>query len=303
MSITRRQCLLAIPGLATVAAIPRSAAAAEIIAKKIPSTGEMIPVVGLGSWITFNVGNDRELQDECAEVMRAFFANGGALIDSSPMYGSSQATIGYGLGKLGFPTNLFAADKVWISSPEAGPAQIGQSQRLWGIPRFRLLQVHNLLSWEQHLSTLFEMKKSGQLDYVGITTSEGRRHGEVEKIMSTQPIDFIQVSYNVLDRDVEERILPLAAERQIAVIVNRPFRQGDLIAELDGRPLPEWLSETGTRSWPQLLLKFAVSHPSVTCAIPATSSVDHVKENMEVAIGTLMSEDLRRRLIDHIENL
>jgi len=128
----------------------RAAAAGEIIEKKIPSSGEMIPVVG---WITFNVGNDRELQDECAEVMRAFFASGGRPIDSSPMYGSSQATIGYGLEKLGLPTNLFAADKVWISSPEAGPAQIGQSQTRWGIPRFRLLQVHNLLSWEQHLSS------------------------------------------------------------------------------------------------------------------------------------------------------
>ena len=188
-----------------------------------------MPVVGLGSWITFNVGDDIVARDACAEVMRAFFEDGGRMIDSSPMYGSSQKVIGYGLDKLKQPPSLFSAEKVWISAGGRGPGQIEASRRYWGVPRFDLLQVHNLLSWDEHLRTLFAMKAAGQVRYVGITTSEGRRHRDVEQIMRTQPLDFVQVTYNILDREVEDRILPLARDRGIAVIVNRPFREGELI--------------------------------------------------------------------------
>src|SRR6266545_6623396 len=163
----------------------------QVLTKPIPSTGEAIPLVGLGSWITFNVGNDPVARNSCAEVMHAFFAAGGRLIDSSPMYGSSQKVIGYGLARLN-AQSLFSADKVWISSGASGPAQIEVSRQAWGVPRFDLLQVHNLLSWEQHLRTLLAMKAGGEVRYVGITTSEGRRHGEFERIMRTQPLDFIQ---------------------------------------------------------------------------------------------------------------
>ena len=199
--------------------------------RKIPSTGERVPAVGLGTWITFNVGADRTLRDECADVMDAFFQAGGRMIDSSPMYGSSQEVIGHGLRRLGHPQALFSADKVWISSPTAGPRQIEESRRLWDIPRFDLLQVHNLLSWESHLETLFAMKAEGRLRYVGITTSEGRRHGEFERIMAAHPLDFVQVSYNALDREVEQRILPLAhgarhrRHRQPAVPPGQPDPQ------------------------------------------------------------------------------
>ena len=177
----------------------------------IPSTGERLPAVGLGSWITFNVGDDIVARDSCTEVMGAFFEAGGRLIDSSPMYGSSQEVIGYGIGKLGKPSSLFAADKVWTSSGESGPAQIEESRRRWGIPRFDLVQVHNLLAWEEHLETLGAMKAAGDLRYVGITTSEGRRHEDFEQIMRSETLDFVQVTYNVLDRDVEDRILPWRA--------------------------------------------------------------------------------------------
>lgn len=305
MTMTRRTLVRGLGAGALLPLLPRpsSAQSSVLLTKPIPSSGEQMPVIGLGTWITFNVGDDPELRDECADVMAAFFEGGGRMIDSSPMYGSSQPAVGYGLEKLGRPAALFSAEKVWISNPVMGPAQIEQSRRHWGVPAFDLMQVHNLLSWQDHLPALLEMKAAGQLRYVGITTSEGRRHREIETIMAGQPIDFVQVSYNILDRAVEERILPLARERGIAVIANRPFRQGSLIYRLDGAPLPEWAGETGAQSWAQFLLKFIVSHPAVTCAIPATTRVDHMRENQEAGTGLLPDEPLRRRMIDYVEAL
>ncbi|MGZ9033668.1 MAG: aldo/keto reductase, partial [Rhodospirillales bacterium] len=243
--------------------------------RAIPSTGERVRAIGLGTWITFNIGDDPAAQAERTEVLGAFFAAGGGMIDSSPMYGSSQSVIGRGLSTLGHPAGLFAADKVWTPFAAAGPAQVEASRRLWGVPRFDLLQVHNLLAWETHLETLLAMKAEGRLRYVGITTSEGRRHEEFERIMRRHPLDFVQFSYNVLDREAEARLLPLARDRGIAVIANRPFRQGALTMELEGHPLPGWAADIGCESWAQALLKFIISHPDVTCAIPATSRVDH----------------------------
>lgn len=269
----------------------------------IPSTGEPLPVMGLGSWITFNVGEDPVLRDECAAVMAAFFEDGGRMIDCSPMYGSSQATIGYGLRKLGYPKALFSAEKVWTSNPANGPRQVEETRGYWGVDSFDLLQVHNLVAWERHLDTLFAMKAQGKLRYVGVTTSEGRRHDEVEQIMASQSIDFVQVTYNVLDRQVESRILPLAQERGIAVIANRPFRQGRLIRDLARHPLPEWTSDAGASSWAQFILKFIVSHPAITCAIPATTRVDHLRENMAAAVGPLPDESLRARMADYVRQL
>ena len=263
--------------------------------------GLELPVVGMGTSETFDCDDDgvptrRELVD-------VLLSAGGTVFDSSPMYGSSQTVIGYGLTKLGQPADLFAADKVWTSSGEAGPEQIEQSREFWGVEQFDLLQVHNLLAWEAHLQTLFAMKAAGQVRYVGITTSEGRRHREIEQIMRAQPIDFVQVTYNILDRDVEDRILPLALERRIAVIVNRPFRRGELTRNLQRHPLPGWAAEIGCRSWAQIILKFIVSHPAVTCAIPATTRVDHVRENLDAAAGHLPDEALRARMAAHVRAL
>ncbi len=271
--------------------------------RRIPATGEAIPPVGLGTWITFNVGDDDELRDECAAVMDAFFRAGGGMIDSSPMYGSAQQVVGYGLRKLGQPKGLFSADKVWISSGSRGPSQIEQSRSLWGVPRFDLLQVHNLLSWEEHLQTLSAMKAAGQLRYVGITTSEGRRHDLLETIMASRPLDFVQLTYNIVDREVEERILPLAADRGIGVIVNRPFQQGVLLRRLSGQPLPAWAGDIGASSWAQIVLKFIISHPAVTVAIPATSQVAHVRENMAAMSGPMPDAAMRKRMADHVRAL
>jgi diketogulonate reductase-like aldo/keto reductase len=274
-----------------------------ILTRPIPSSGEALPLVGLGTWITFNVGNDPVARDACVEVMRGFFAAGGRMIDSSPMYGSSQDAIGYGRKKLGAPERLFSADKVWISSSARGPAQIEASRRLWGVPKFDLLQVHNLLSWEAHLRTLAAMKAEGQVRTIGITTSEGRRHRDFEQIMRKEPLDFIQVTYNVLDREVEDRILPLARDRGMAVIINRPFREGELTKKLARHPLPSWAAEIDCANWAQVLLKFIVAHPAVTCAIPATSRVDHVRENMGASYGRLPDAAMRARIVAHVEKL
>jgi diketogulonate reductase-like aldo/keto reductase len=284
---------------ALAAGLPWPSAAAQehiAITRRIPGSGEAVPVVGLGSWITFNVGDDPHARAACAEVVRAFFASGGRMIDSSPMYGSSQPTIGHALASLGHPPALFAAEKVWTSVAARGPAQIEQSRAYWGVARFDLMQVHNLVAWQQHLPRLFEMKAAGRLRYVGVTTSHGRRHAEIEQVMRTQPIDFVQVTYNLLDREVERRILPLALERGIAVIVNRPFREGALLDALERHRVPGWATEIDCDGWAQAALKFITSHPAVTCAIPATSRVDHVQQNMGAARGRMPDAALRARM-------
>lgn len=287
---------LTVPGFA-------QAGSTALITKPIPSSNERIPVIGLGSSRTFNVGNDPLGLDNVAEVMRHFLSAGGILIDSSPMYGSSQPAIGYGLKKLAKTNAVFSADKVWTWEPDMGPAQMEQSRRYWNVDKFDLMQVHNLVEWEQHLKTLYRMKQQGKVRYVGITTSHGRQHDELEEIMKTQSLDFVQFSYNILDREAEKRLLPLAKKRGIAVIVNRPFQRGELIEELQGKPLPGWASEIDCKNWPQFLLKFIVSHPAVTCSIPATSQVEHVKENMAACYLRMPDKQMRTRMIDYVEKI
>jgi diketogulonate reductase-like aldo/keto reductase len=209
--------------------------------------------------------------------------------------------IGYGLRKHGLAGRVFAADKVRISAGARGREQIEQSRRYWGVPRLDLVQVHNLLSWQEHLPTLFAMKAAAQIRYVGITTSEGRRHRDIEQVMRDHPLDFVQITYNPLDREVEARLLPLARDRGIAVIVNRPFREGALLRALEGRPLPAWAAEIDCTSWAQLVLKYIVAHPAVTCAIPATTRVAHVRENVGAAAGRMPDAEMRRRIAAAVE--
>ena len=273
------------------------------LTKPIPSTQERIPLIGLGSSRTFNVADDPAGLNNVTEVMRSFFHAGGKLIDSSPMYGSSQPAIGYGLKKLAKTKDVFAADKVWTWNDGAGTEQIEQSKKLWQVEGFDLLQVHNLVAWQQHLAMLHRMKQQGKLRYVGITTSHGRRHKEFAEIMQTQELDFVQFSYNIIDREVENSLLPLAQKRGIGVIINRPFQRGDLIEKLAGKPLPAWAAQIDCSTWPQFLLKFVVSHPAVTCAIPATSQVEHLKENMLACYNRLPDMAMRQRMIDYVEKI
>ena len=279
-----------------------SAISRPVLKKVIPTTGERLPVIGMGSSVTFNV-RGTALRDRRVEVLRTFFDAGGAVIDSSPMYGSSEAVIGYGLERSAGKDALFSATKVWTLFQWLGIRQMKASRRLWGVDRFDLMQIHNMLNWEAHLETLLEWKAEGRLRYIGITTSHGRRHDALAKVMAEQPFDFVQFTYNILDREAEWRLLPLAAERGLAVIVNRPFRRGALFDLFERHPLPDWAQEFDCANWAQFFLKFIVSHPAVTCAIPATSRVDHMRENIGAAYGHLPDPEMRERMIRYVNGL
>lgn len=268
------------------------------LTKTIPSTGEPLPAIGMGSWRTFDIGEDRAALEVRKEVLRAFFAGGGRLIDSSPMYGSSQGVIGACLETLGGSGAYFSADKVWTPGSEDAPAQIERSQRRWGVERFDLLAVHNLVDWRRHLATLFQMKAEGRLRYVGVTSYAGLRYDEMERIMAEEPIDFVQLTYNIADREAEARLLPLAKERGVAVIANRPFREGGLFSAVAGKALPRFAAETGAANWAQFLLKFIISHTAITVAIPATRRVDHMQENIGAMAGPVPDAALRKRMAD-----
>ena len=306
--ITRRGLLAATAGLALApvarafARNPEVAAEAKIT-RAIPSSGERIPAVGMGTWITFNVGENEDLRRQRMEILRVFFERGGGMIDSSPMYGSSEAVVGWCLERLRDTGGLISATKVWTPYGDTAAGQMAESGDLWGVERFDVMQVHNLVDWEEHLEALFTAREEGRVRYVGITTSHGSRHAEMERIMRDQPIDFAQFTYNLLDREAEDRLLPLAAERGIGVIVNRPFRQKQLFRLFQDKPLPDWIAEFDAVNWAQFFLKFIISHPAVTCAIPATSQVGHMRENMGALYGRLPDPDLRRRMVDHVESL
>jgi aryl-alcohol dehydrogenase-like predicted oxidoreductase len=305
--LTRRAFLASSAGVCALAAMGAThqarAAAGDMIRRAIPGSGEQIPVIGMGTWITFNVGGDEKLRASRLEVMKTFFAKGGALIDSSPMYGSSEEVVGWCLSQLPQKPPLFAATKVWTMFQGWGISQMEKSQSLWGVLRFDLMQIHNMLDWETHLETLKQWKAAGRLRYIGITTSHGRRHRDFAKAMEAQPFDLVQFTYNIADREAEARLLPLAAERRMGVIINRPFQGGALFDAVKGKKLPEWASEFDCANWAQFFLKFAVSHPAVTCAIPATSSVAHMAENMGAGVGRLPDPDMRQRMVRYFTEI
>lgn len=280
------------------------AGSGDLLRKPVPGGGRL-PVIGLGTWQTFNVGNDPQMLDARTEVVRAFFEHGGGLVDSSPMYGSAPDVMGHALDKLGKPESLYAAEKVW--SPAGGSAreQIAELAERWGIEGFDLVQVHNLSDWREHLEVLQQMKADDEIRHIGITTSHGRRHDEFERVMAEHDIDFVQLTYNITHRRVEDRLLPLANEKGIAVIANRPYDGGSLIKDIQRQhEIPEWAAEEfDCRNWADFLLKFIVSHPAITCAIPATTQVDHVIENMRAGREPMPSQQTRERMIRHIESL
>jgi len=273
------------------------------LTKLIPGTKESLPQIGMGSWLTFNVGNNNSLRQARAQVLNAFFQQGGKLIDSSPMYGSSEAVIGYCLQQQTPTPELFSASKTWTSHPEQTLSQFKHSLSLWTQQHFDLLQIHNLRAWQHHLPKLQQLKAQGKIRYIGITTSHGRRHNEMEKIMQHQPIDFVQFSYNMSNRDVEQRLLPLAIEKGLAVIINRPLDGGKLMQRFEHKPLPAWAKEFDCFNWAQFFLKFVISHPAVTCAIPATSQVAHMRENMGASYGRLPTPELRQKMFSYLDSV
>ena len=270
-----------------------------VTTKVVPSTGERIPVIGMGTWQTFDIGRASNERARLRTVLQTFFDRGGRLIDSSPMYGRSEGVVGDLLPQVRPRPSLIGASKVWIYGKRLGVVQIEDSRKEWQIPKFDLLQVHNLLDWEAHLETLREMKASGRLRYIGVTTSHGRRHDELEQIMRRAKLDFVQFTYNFADRSVEQRLLPLARERGIAVIINRPLDGGDLFNRVRGKPLPPWAGEIGVDNWAQYFLKFVASHQAVTVAIPATSQPSHMAENMGAAAGVMPDARMRQTMVDY----
>ena len=304
--LTRRRILKLLGSAPVVTLVgPAVAASGEMWHKQIPSTGRRIPAIGMGTWRTFNVGRDPGLLDARTEVLRAFYAHGGGVVDCSPMYGSSAETMGHAIDKLG-TEGLFSAEKVWTSDGDATRGQITQQAEAWGVASFDLVQVHNLRAWGEHLETLYRMKDDGEIGYVGVTTSHGRRHDELERVMAREPLDFVQLTYNLTHREAESRLLPLARERGMAVIANRPYDGGRLVKGLQrrGAEIPAWAKdEFDCRNWPDFLLRFIVSHPAVTCAIPATTQVEHMHENMRAGEGPMPDAPTRQRMIRHVESL
>lgn len=278
---------------------------ATFLTRPIPATGELIPAVGMGTWITFNVGTSEALRRSRLDVLKTFFEMGGGLVDSSPMYGTSQDVLGWCLERLPENTsrNLISATKIWTPAGGSGSEQIAEARSLWHRNRIDVMQVHNLVDWEDHLIAIREAREQGLVRYTGITTSHQSRHREMAEIMNTEPLNFIQLTYNIEDRKAEQRLLPMAAERGIGVIVNRPFQRGALIRKLGGRPLPAWAAELGIQNWPQFILKFIISHPAVTCAIPATSQVEHMRENMAAMQGPMPDPAIRQQMISYVASL
>ena len=270
--------------------------------RAVPVSGETLPAIGVGSWITFNVPPATAAAASLVPVLRSFFERDGAMIDSSPMYGYSETIIGTMLRQMPHP-RLFSATKIWTMGKALGQLQFERSLQLWGVPSLDLVHIHNLLDWETHLPTLKALKAAGRVRYIGVTTSEGAKHDEMERALKRERFDFVQFTYNFADRRVEERLLPLAAERGCAVVINRPFDGGHLFPLVRGQPLPPWAREFDCENWAQFFLKFIVSHPAVTCAIPATRQTAHMAENMGALYGHLPDARMRERMAQHMGTL
>lgn len=302
--MTRRQWLerVGAAGLA-LSSTGITVASEPIIRKPIPSSGEQLPAVGIGSWQSFDVPpSDAAGRENCTAVLRTFFELGGGMVDSSPMYGHAQDAIGQALREIGDTPSLFSATKVWTSGREAGIAQIEEALRLWGAERFDLLQVHNLVDWSTHLRWLDDWKEQGRVRYTGITTSHGSRHGQVADLLRDENFDFVQLTYSLSNRQAESRLLPLAQEHGKAVIINRGFEGGSLFGRVRGQPLPGFAADFGCESWAQYFLKFVISHPAVTCVIPATSKLQHLEDNMGALRGRLPDADERAEMIRYFDS-
>jgi len=262
-----------------------------------------MPVVGLGTYQSFGVSANEAEREPLQQVLRLFVAQGGRLIDSSPMYGTAESVVGDLSAALGLGGRLFMATKVWTSGREAGIRQMEESFVRMKVTRMDLMQIHNLLDWKTHLPTLKQWKQAGRIRYTGITHYHSGAYSELERLMKMREFDFVQFNYSIAEREAEQRILPLARESGIAVIVNRPFAQASLFSRVRGKPVPEWAAEFDCRSWGQFFLKYIISHPAVTCVIPATAKPEHLLDNMMAGVGRLPDERARKKMALYIENL
>ena len=291
-----RRALLALMAAAAAGGGAPGAGASAIVERAIPSSGERIPAVGLGTWRTFDVGGAAAERDPLRDVLKQFVALGGRVIDSSPMYGAAEGVVGDLAAELTVQDKLFLATKVWTRGRAAGVAQMDESMRRLRTTRMDLMQIHNLVDWHTHLATLRERKQQGRIRYLGITHYTASSYDELERVLRGEAVDFVQVNYSLGERDAERRILPLARERGVAVLVNRPFSEGNLFSRVRGQALPAWAAEIGCESWAQIFLKWILAHPAVTCVIPATSRPQHLADNMRAGAGALPDAAMRERM-------
>ncbi len=283
-------------GVVAGAALRAAHATAAVLERRIPSSGETIPALGIGTWRVFDVGASAADRAPIKEVLRRFAELGGKVIDSSPMYGAAETVVGDVATEVGVLERLFLATKVWTSGRQAGIAQMEQSFRRMRTRRVDLMQVHNLLDWQTHLRTLREWKAAGRIRYVGVTHYLSSAYDELESVLRAETLDFVQVNYSLGERDSERRILPLARERGVAVLVNRPFAEGALFSRVRGKPVPPWAAEIDCDSWAQIFLKWILAHPAVTCVIPGTGKPEHLLDNMRAGAGRLPDAAMRERI-------
>jgi aryl-alcohol dehydrogenase-like predicted oxidoreductase len=302
---SRRHALRLIAGCGTLAVMARKASAqtSVVLKRPIPRSGELISVVGVGTWQTFDVGAAAPERAELKEVLRLLAGPGGAVVDSSPMYGAAEGVVGDLTAELGVRAKLFFATKVWTSGREAGIRQMENSLRLMRTRRVDLMQVHNLQDVSVHARTLREWKDAGRIRYTGITHYHSGAYGELERLVKTREWDFVQFNYSMAEREAEARLLPLCAEMGVAVIVNRPYSQGDLFPKVNGKPLPGWAAEFDCTSWAQFFLKYLLANSAVTCVIPGTRRVVHLEDNVQAGMGRLPDAAMRRRMVEYMQRL
>jgi diketogulonate reductase-like aldo/keto reductase len=298
--MNRRDCLFRLNALGLLSLGDRVIPKEETIQKRIiPSTSERLPIVGVGTWQTFDVSNSAEERTPLKEVLTTLLSKGGSVVDSSPMYGRSEEVVGDISTELGISNRLFIATKVWTNGRDNGIRQMNDSFRLMRRKHIELMQIHNLVDWQTHLKTLRDWKEQGKIKYIGLTHYTSGAHDRLASIISSEKVDFLQINYNLIDRNAEKELLPRAQEKGVAVLVNQPFESGQLFQRVRNKQLPSWAQEFDCQSWAQFFLKFILSHPAVTCVIPGTSKPHHMVDNMAAGFGRLPDEKMRQQMVSH----
>ncbi len=305
--LSRREWMQLSVALGAGAILPNTLSAslmnkpADILQRAIPGTKELLPIIGMGTWQTFDIGEGKEQRTQMRDILRAFYKRGGRVLDSSPMYGRSEDVLGDLTADLKLLGQFFMATKVWTSGANQGIQQMKSSMSKMRTQPMDLMQVHNLVDVKTHLRTLSEWKAAGKIRYIGLTHYVVSAHDDLERLIRSEEIDFIQVNFSIQTRNAEKRLLAIAQDHEVGVLINRPYEGGSLFRRMKGKALPEWAAEWDISSWGQFFLKYIVSHPAVTCAIPATSKLHHLEDNMGAAFGRLPDENTRKKMVQYFE--
>ncbi len=272
-----------------------------MLQRPIPSTGELLPVIGLGTWVQFDVGSEEADRQPLRQVLQIMADNGSTVIDASPMYGRSEAVVGELTTETGLANKFFYATKVWTTGKQAGLDQMNASMRLMQRQVMDLIQIHNLVDWKTHLKTLRDWKGEGKIRYLGITHYRDDAHDQLEQIIRSEPLDFVQFNYSIGTRNAEKRLLDVAQDHGVAVLINEPVEKGALFQQVKGKTLPDWATEAGMQTWAQFFLKYVLAHPAVTCILAGTSNPDHLQDNLSAGMGELPDEATRKKMVEWLE--